>query len=402
VPRLAPLGPVDCVGTILAVAASVLYSLIRLLLDVVSTSRQEQAKLQAEVLVLRRQVQVLERQIKRVHWSPADRMILAALRERIPRTAWSALLVQPETVLGWHRALVRRKWAAYAQRPQRGRPLLAQECRDLIIRVARENPRWGYFRIRGELLKLGQTVSATAIRSVLKRARVPPAGRRSQLSWKQFLAAHAETLVATDFFSVDTVFLKRLYVLVFVHLGTRRILAAACTSEPNGEWVTQQARNLAWQLDEEGIELSLLLHDRDRKFAASFDRVFESGGARVVLTPLMAPKANAHAERWIGSCRRECLDWMLIASEGHLRRVLHEYGDHYNDERPHRSRELRSPSGRGDTAIAGAGDTINRSLRLGGPLSHYQVGCEQRDEIYEPHTCAHYGDGGPPAVRQYA
>src|SRR6202022_752755 len=249
-------------------------------------------------------------------------------------------------------------------------------CRELIIRMARDNPSWGYFRIRGELLKLGQTVSATAIRSVLKRARVPPARRRSRLSWKQFLAAHAETLVATDFFSVDTVFLKRLYVLVFVHLGTRRVLAAACTPEPNGEWVTQQARNLAWQLDEEQVKLSIGLHDRDRKFAASFDRVFESGGAKVVLTPLMAPKANAHAERWIGRCRRECLDWMLIASEGHLRRVLREDVDHSNDERPHRSRDLRTPSGRGDPFPANYGETIIRSVRLGGPLSHYHLGAQ--------------------------
>jgi transposase len=263
-------------------------------------------KLQAEVLVLRRQVQVLERQIKRVHWSPADRIILAALHERLPRTAWSALRVQPETVLGWHRDLVRRRWAAYRRQPRRGRRPLEEECRELIIRMARENPSWGYFRIRGELLKLGQTVSATAIRSVLKRERVPPSGPRSHLTWKQFLAAHAETLVATDFFTVDTVFLKRLYVLVFVHLGTRRVLAAACTSEPNGEWVTQQARNLAWHLEEEGIELSIMLHDRDRKFAASFDRVFESSGARVVLTPLMAPKANAQSAAAGGSASTGC------------------------------------------------------------------------------------------------
>jgi putative transposase len=366
--------PFDGVATILAVVAGVLYSLIRLLLEVATSGQQEHAKLQAEVLVLRRQVQVLERQIKRVQWSPADRMILAALRERIPRTAWAALLVRPETVLGWHRDLVRRKWAAYGRRPRRGRPPLAEDCRELIIRMARENPSWGYFRIRGELIKLGRTVSATAIRSVLRRSGVPPAGRRSELTWKQFLAAHAETLVATDFFSVDTVFLKRLYVLMFVHLGTRRVVAAACTSEPNGEWVTQQARNLAWQLEEEGLELTILLHDRDRKFSTSFDRVFESGGTKVLLTPLMAPKANAHAERWIGSCRRECLDWMLIASEGHLRTVLRQYVDHYNNERPHRSRELRTPSGRGDPIAAGAGHAINRSTRLGGLLSHYHVG----------------------------
>jgi transposase InsO family protein len=237
--------------------------------------------------------------------------------------------------------------------------------------MARENSRWGYFRIRGELLKLGYTVSATTIRSILRRSHVPPAGRRSELTWKQFLAAHAETLVATDFFSVDTVSFKVLYVLMFVHVGTRRVLAAECTAEPNSDWVTQQARNLSSQLEEEGIKLSLVIHDHDRKFPGSFDNIFVADGARVILTPLMAPRANAHAERWIGSCRRECLDWMLIASEGHLRRVVHEYVLHYNDERPHRSRDLRPPSSRGDPARRREGDTINRRGRLGGLLSEY-------------------------------
>ncbi len=162
--------------------------------------------------------------------------------------------------------------------------------------MARENPRWGYFRIRGELLKLGHQVAATTIRSVLVAAGVPPSGRRSQLTWKQFLAAHAETLVAADFFSVDTIFFKRLYVLIYAHLAS------------------QQARNLSWKLEDEGINLSVLIHDRDRKFALQADRVFQSQGTRVILTPLMAPMANAHAERWIGSCRRECLDWMLIVN----------------------------------------------------------------------------------------
>jgi transposase InsO family protein len=240
--------------------------------------------------------------------------------------------------------------------------------------MARENSRWGYFRICGELLKLGHNVSATTIRSILRRAHIPPAGRRSELTWKQFLAAHAETLVATDFFSVDTVFFKRLHVLVFVHVGSRRVLAAACASIRNTVCVTQQARNLSWQLEEEGINLTVMIHDRDRKFAGSFDRVFESDGARVVLTPLMAPRDNAHAERWIGSCRRECLDWMLIASDGHLRRMLKEYMEHYNQERPHRSRQLRPPSFVGDPVSGRVGDTIYRRARLGGLLSEYYRG----------------------------
>jgi putative transposase len=180
------------------VMASMLYSLVRVVLDAIATSHSNEAKLRVEVLALRRQVQVLERQIKRVRWEPGDRMILAALRERLPRSAWAALLVQPETVLGWHRELVRRRWAAYRGRPRTGRPPLAEAVRELIIRMARENPRWGYFRIRGELLKLDHTVSATTVRSVLRRSHVPPAGRRSQMSWRQFLTAHAESLVATE------------------------------------------------------------------------------------------------------------------------------------------------------------------------------------------------------------
>ena len=347
-----------------------IYSLACVLLDVIATSHASEVELRAEVLALRRQVQVLERQIKRVRWEPGDRLILAALRERLPRSAWAGLLVRPETVLGWHRELVRRRRGAYTRRPRIGRPPLLEVVRELIVRMARENPRWGYFRIRGELMKCGYTVSAMAIRSVLRCSHIPPAGRRSQLTWRQFLAAHASTIVAMDFFTVDTVFFKRLYVLFFVHLATRRVLAAASTTEPNSAWVTQQARNLSWKLAEEGINVRILIHDRDRKFAKSFDGVFAAEGARVILTPLMAPRANAHAERWVGSARRECLDWMLILSRRHLESVLSEYCAHYNGERPHRSCGLRPPESRVDPVI-GLEGTISRRARLGGLLSDY-------------------------------
>src|SRR6266851_515986 len=234
------------------VVVSLIYSLLRVLLDALATSHCDQAGLQAEVLALRRQVQVLQRQIDRVRWSQGDRMVFAALRERIPRSGWAGLLVKPETVLGWHLALVRRKWAAYQGRPRRGRPPISGECRQLIVRMARENPGWGYFRIRGELLKLGHQVAATTIRSVLLAAGIPPAGRRSQPTWKQFLTAHAESLVAADSFSVDTIFFKRLYVLIYVHLASRRVLMARCTSEPNADWVTQQAAISAGSLRTRG------------------------------------------------------------------------------------------------------------------------------------------------------
>lgn len=350
---------------------SLIYSLLRVLMDVLATRHADQADLQAEVLALRRQIQVLERQIKRVEWSPGDRMVLAALRGRIPRSGWAALLVKPETVLGWHRALVRKKWAAYRGRPRRGRPPISPECRQLIARMARENPGWGYFRIRGELLKLGYQVAATTIRSVLLAAGVPPSGRRSRMTWKQFLTAHAEPLVAADFFSVDTILFKRLYVLIYVHLASRRVVAASCTSEPNAEWVTQQARNLSWKLEDEGIRLGGLIHDRDKKFAPQADRVLQSQGARVILTPLMAPMANAYAERWIGSCRRECLDWMLVVNQPHLETILREYCLHYNEERPHRSRNLRPPAAGQDRVLSAAAE-IETTTRLGGLLSNYR------------------------------
>jgi len=344
------------------------YSALRVILDLVQLDGRDEATLKAEVLALRQQVKVLERQIKRARWQPRDRLVLSALRERLPRSAWSVLLVQPETVLGWHRELVRRRWAAYRGRPRVGRPPLGEECRELIQRMAKENPNWGYFRIRGELLKLGYTVSATAIRSLLRRSGIPPAARRSSLTWKRFLAAHAKTLVAADFFTVDTVLLKRLHVLFFIHLASRKILWTACTSEPNAGWVTQQARNLFWELAEAGEGVTILIHDRDRKFARSLDAVFEAAGARVVVTPLLAPRANAHAERWVGSARRECLDWMLIVGQRHLRAVLVEYVAHYNEERPHQSCGLQPPEGR---KPVGRG-RVTSSRRLGGLIHEYR------------------------------
>jgi putative transposase len=170
---------------------------------------------------------------------------------------------------------------------------------------------------------------------------------------------------------VDTIFFKRLYVLIYVHLASRRVLLASCTSQPNADWVTQQARNLSWKLEDEGIKLSVLIHDRDKKFAPQADRVFLSQGARVILTPLTAPRANAHAERWIGSCRRECLDRMLIVNRRHLQAVIDEYCLHYNGERPHRSRSLRPPACPSDRVQATDGQ-IERTTRLGGLLSDYR------------------------------
>jgi putative transposase len=205
----------------------VLYACLRLLIDLALAPLRDRAADQAELLVLRHQVRVLERHVKVVRWRQADRLVLAALARRLPRPAWSTLLVKPETVLRWHRELVRRKWATFGGRPRRGRPSISEECRELICQLAKENAGWGYLRLMGELRKLGLEVSASTIRRVLRQRHIPPAPRRSALTWRRFLAAYASTIVATDFFSVDTVLLKRLYVLFYIHLESRRILLTA-------------------------------------------------------------------------------------------------------------------------------------------------------------------------------
>jgi transposase InsO family protein len=236
--------------------------------------------------------------------------------------------------------------------------------------LARENPTWGYVRIRGELLKVGHTVAASTIQRLWRRHRVPPAPRRAGLSSTAFLRTHAPGLLAGDFFTVETVRLQTLYVLFFLEVQTRRVVVAGCTAHPTAAWVIQQARNLTWNLAEAGVHPSLLLRDRDAKFSPDFDAVLAAEGVRVVRTPVQAPRANAFAERWVGTVRREGLDWQLITGERHLRHVLREYAEHYNAARPHRALRLQPPLGP-PARDAGSGD-VRRRDRLGGLLHEYQ------------------------------
>ena len=277
--------------------------------------------------------------------------------------------MRPETLLRWHRGLVRRKWAAFGQRRSPGRPPLAWEVRDLIVRLAQENPTWGYQRIRGELLNLGHTVAAATIRTVLRQRRVPPAPRRAGLAWPAFLRAHAEGLLACDFLAVETVRLQVLYVLFFLDVRTRRVFVAGCTAHPTATWVTQQARDVCWDLQIAGARPTVLVRDRDGKFPSAFDAVFAAQGVRVVRTPPRSPRANAFAERWVGTVRRDCLDRLLILGPRHLEHVLREYVRHYNTVRPHRALQLRPPLPRGQP-VAAVG-SVRRHDRLGGVLHEY-------------------------------
>jgi len=322
----------------------------------------------AELLMLRHEVAVLRRQVTRPQVNWADRAMLAGLVRLLPRPAWRNLFVQPATLLRWHRDLVRRRWT-YPR--QRGRPALAARLRELVLRLARENPTWGYRRIHGELCRLGYRIGASTVWTILQRAGVAPAPTRSALTWRQFLRAQANSVLAVDFFTVDTVLLRRLYVLFVIEVATRRVYVLRVTTHPVGEWVAQQARNLVMTLGDDVGRFRFLIRDRDTKFTAAFDAVFAAEGIEVLRTPVRAPRANAHAERWVGTVRREVLDRMLILGCRHLQSVLAEFPDHYNVQRPHRALGQAPPLGPSEPAVVVPAGRVVRRDRLGGLIHEY-------------------------------
>jgi putative transposase len=316
---------------IVAMSASLVYLLLRQILQMLTQLARDGGAKDVEILVLRHQVAVLRRQVHRPDLEPADRVVLAVLSRLLPRPRWSVFFVTPATLLRWHRELLARHWTYPHARP--GRPPVDKQVRDLVLRLAAENPSWGHRRIQGELVGLGYRVAASTVWKILHQAGVDPAPRRSGPTWKQFLAAQAHTILACDFFTVDTVLFKRIYVLFFVEIATRQVHVVGVTAHPTGAWVAQQARNLLMDLDQRAAGLRFLLRDRDTKFTNIFDAVFTAAGIEVIKIPPQAPRANAFAERWVGTVRRECTDRILIIGERHLAAVLAEYTSHYNGHR---------------------------------------------------------------------
>jgi putative transposase len=277
-----------------------------------------------------------------------------------------------------HRELVARRWTFPRRRP--GRPATAVAVRELVVRLARENPGWGYRRVQGELVGLGIGIAASTVWKILRDAGIEPAPRRLETSWAEFLRRQAASILECDFLTVDTVFLKRFYVLFFMELASRRVHLAGVTANPDSAWMTQQARNLIMRLDDEGVRMRFLIRDRDSKFTRDFEEVFRSEGISVIKAPVRAPRARAHAERWVGSLRRECLDRLLIVGRRHLESVVRDYALHYNTHRPHRSLDQQPPLAKlppvGVRAPSGEPlqlDHLRRRERLGGLLHEYEL-----------------------------
>jgi putative transposase len=279
-----------------AMSASLIYLLLRQALQMLTRLSRDGGAKDVEILVLRHQVAVLRRQVHRPDLQPADRVVLAVLSRLLPRPHWSVFFVTPATLLRWHRELVARRWTYPHARP--GRPPVDAQVRDLVLRLAVENPTRGHRRIQRELAGLGHRVAASTVWKILNQAGVDPAPRRSGPTWRQFLTVQAHTILACDFFTIDTVLLKRIYVLFFVEIATRQVHVVGVTAHPTGAWVAQQARNLLMDLDGRVTGLRFLLRDRDTKFTAVFDAVVTGAGIDVIKTPPRAPRANSFAERW--------------------------------------------------------------------------------------------------------
>jgi transposase InsO family protein len=355
------------------VVLSFVYWSLRRLLELVVLRRRSEREKEIEILLLRHQLRVLERQVARPQLTRADRALLAAFSRVLSRQRWSSsVFVRPATLLRWHRELVARHWTYPHRRP--GRPPTPAKVRELVTRMARENPSWGYRRIQGELVGLGIKLAASTVWTILKQARIEPAPKRLETSWSEFLRQQAASILECDFLTVDTLFLKRFYVLFFIELATRRVHVAGITTNPDGRWVTQQARNVLMELGDEGIRPRFLVCDRDSKLTREFDEVFRSEGIGVIKAPVRAPKARAHAERWVESVRRECLDRLLILGRRHLNHVLVTYVRHFNEHRPHRALAQRSPpSDEQPLADVIDLDRLRQRDLLGGLIHEYQL-----------------------------
>jgi putative transposase len=341
-------------------------------------SRRESWWKDAEILMLRHQFAVAEREHpgarSRLTWP--DRAWPALLAGTLPigRLAAMRLIVTPSTVLRWHRDINRRRWARRSRQGRSGRPPTGRNVRSVVLRLAQENESWGYRRIHGELAGLGVTVAPSTVWQILKRAGIDPAPRRDGPGWPEFLRSQAQGILALDFFTTDLLNGTKVYVLAVIEHGTRRVRILGTTEHPVQAWVVQQARNLLMDLEDAGTRVKFVLHDRDASFTVAFDEAFQAAGARVIRSEVQAPRMNSIMERWIGSCRRELLDRTLVWNQRHLMTVLREYENFYNTHRPHRTLNQAAPlRPLPDGVIDLDHFRVRRRDRAGGMIHEYRL-----------------------------
>ncbi|MEO6090605.1 MAG: integrase core domain-containing protein [Umezawaea sp.] len=354
---------------------SLLYKVARKLLSVPPVVLRSETAKDAELLVLRHENAILRRQLTGpVRYEPADRFWFAALSGLVDRRRWREVFpITPGTLLAWHRKFIARKWDYTAHR-RIGRPPTRAAIATLVVRLARENSRWGHRRVHGELVRLGHRIAPSTVWQILHDAGIHPAPRRTGPTWREFLTAQAEGIIAADFLHLDTVLGTRLYALAFLEHGTRHLHITGVTAHPTHAWTAQQARNLAADLGTRIESLRFLIRDRDGKYSHAFDTVFQADDLRVLKSAPQAPRMNAHCERVIGTIRRELLDHILIISEAHARRILTTYEDHYNRHRPHQARDQLPPDVQQHPAAVHDPDTsrVLRTRILGGLINEYR------------------------------
>jgi transposase InsO family protein len=333
-----------------------------------------------EILALRHQLAMLERRLgtTKVRFGTSDRAFLAALLHRLPGDVLRGvrLLVRPDTVLRWHRDILARRHAHLSRRSRPGRPRTVRCVRVLVLRLARENPSWGYRRVHGELLVLGVKVAASTVWEMLKEAGLDPAPERAASTWADFLRSQADALLACDFLETVTLTGARMYVLAVIEHASRRIRVLGATAHPTAAWVTQAAKNLVMDLEDAGCRARFLIRDRDGKFPTLFDAILAEAGTDVILSGVRMPRMNSIMERWVQTCRRELLDRTLIWNQRHLLYALREFEKFYNGHRPHQGvanarplRPLPAPIADGDNLVR---LDIRRRDRLGGILHEYE------------------------------
>ncbi|MET7511884.1 integrase core domain-containing protein [Streptomyces sp. NPDC005480] len=330
-----------------------------------------------EILTLRHQLTVLQRQIDQPRTTAADRAFLAALLHQLPRLTLRRLhlIVSPETILRWHRDLIRRRHADISRRKRPGRPPTRRSIQALVLRLARENCGWGYRRIHGELAALGIKVAPSTVWEILRAHEIEPAPERDRQTWAGFLRTQAHAILACDFFTATLLNGATVYVFAVIDHANRRIHILGATAHPTADWVTQAARNLVIDLQDAGATVAYLIRDRDSKYTRAFDAVFAAEGIEIVTTGIRVPRMNAIMERWVQTCRHELLDRTLIWNQAHLLHALGEFESFYIEHRPHRALHRAAPLRPAPEAINDPAQLdrleVYRRDRLGGILHEY-------------------------------